>query len=409
MSPYLIVYLFLLAAAAVSFIKKKDYNFLFILSALVLTLFLVLRYGQGTDYFSYMRLYEEAPGGIIPDESFWTKNGNVEIGWKLLEYAFQMINLPFWAFMAVIGAGSMLLLCRFAVKCCPGARTFALLLAFPTWYLTYLFSGVRQGLTICVFLGLMLPFLLEKKYWQYFAIGIACLFIHKASFIVLAAPVVMLLSQKAIWWILGGCAAAGVAVSIPLVSGLLGKISLALGKNYSFNGFGDVSWIAAAERLVTFAVIAFVFYKYRKAQNEDKTADLIFKIYCYGLGVYLLLISSPLFASRMMFPLKMTEIILAGIFIVKMPKWRVAVFIFFAGLTAVMTWKNIGSYIEQGGYDNTVQQYPYVSVLQNRQTILAWRDPKMVADAVGHRILGRAIGIPDIYLVKENENVGEIN
>lgn len=407
MSPYLIVYAFLLIAATVAFMKKKDYNVLFIVSAIVLTLFLVLRYGQGTDYFSYMRLYEEAPGGITENKNFWDRNENVEIGWKLFEAAFQAIKAPFWVFMAAVGAGSMLLLCRFAVRCCPGARTFALLLAYPTWYLTYLFSGVRQGLTICVFLGLMLPFLLEKKYWQYFAVGIACLFIHKASFIVLAAPIVLFLSQKTIWWILGGCAAAGVVISVPFVSGLLEKISLALGKNYTFNGLGDISWIALAERLVTFAVIAFVFFKYRK-EYEDKTADLIFKIYCYGLGVYLLLISSPLFASRMMFPMKMVEIVLAGIFIVKMPKWRYAIFLFFVGLTAVMTWKNIGSYIEQGGYTNSIRDYPYVTVLHHQQTILAWRDPQMVSDAVGNKRLARAIGIPDVYIVKEKED-GKVN
>ncbi|HOP10660.1 MAG TPA: EpsG family protein [Oscillospiraceae bacterium] len=404
MSPYLIVYGFLLIFAAIAFLKKKDYNLFFIASAVVLTLFLALRYGQGSDYFAYMRLYEEAPGGIISIQNFWGKNENVEIGWKLLEAVFQAIKAPFWVFIGAIGAASMLLLVRFAVKCCPGARTFALLLAYPTLYLTYLVSGIRQGLTICVFLGLMLPFLLEKKYWQYFAVGIACLFIHKASFIVLFAPIVLFLSQKAVWWILSGCAAAGVVVGIPFVSELLQNIAFALGKRYTFNGITDISWIALAERLVTFAVIAFVYWKYKR-ENEDKTADLVFKIYCYGLGVYLLLMSAPMIASRMMFPLKMAEIMLAGIFIVKMPKWRYPVFLFFVALTAVMTWKNIGSYIDQGIYNCKIVNYPYVTVLQNQETIFEWRDPQGISDTVIDRKLAQSIGVPEQYLPEEKEEI----
>ena len=402
MSPYLIVYAVLLAAAAVTFIKKRDYHFVFIALSVVLALFLVLRYGQGTDYFSYMRLYEEAPGGIIAIRNFWSKNDNVEIGWKLLEAVFQAVRAPCWVFMGVIGTASMLLLYRFAVKCCPGARTFALLLAYPTLYLSYLFSGVRQGLTICLFLGLMLPFLLEKKYWQYFAAGIACVFIHKASFALLAAPVVLFLGRKAIFWILSGCAVLGVFIGTPPGAELMGKLSGLIGKSNYFSEFSGVSWVALSERLVTFAVIAFVFFKYIK-ENDDKTAELVFKIYCYGLGIYMLLCSAPLVASRMMFPIKMAEIVLAGIFIVKMPKWRVPVFVFFMVLTAVMTWKNIGSYIDQGVYSCKVIGFPYVSVLQDKKTIFAWRDPEVIGFTMKKRRLADAIGVPKQYLPEEFE------
>lgn len=400
MSPYLIVYAFLLILATVSFFKKKDYNVLFIVSAVVLTLFLVLRYGQGSDYFSYMRLYEDAPGGMVALKGFWAKNQNIEIGWKLIEFLFQAINTPFLVFMGVVGAISVLLLCRFAVKCCPGARTFALLLAYPTLYLTYLFSGVRQGLVICVFLGLMLPFLLEKKYWQYFAVGVACIFIHNTSIVVLCAPIVILFSRKVIFLLLAGCSVLGVLISAPFAIALMNKVSDMLGKGNYFDGFSGVSWIALAERLVTFTLIAFVFFKYQK-QNDDKEMELVFKIYCYGLGIYMLLCSAPMVASRMMIQIKMVEIMLAGAIIVKMPKWRLPVFVFFVALTAVMTWKNLGSYIEQGFYTCKVQNYPYVSVLHEKETIFNWRDPQTIMKTIGKRKLAETAGVPQAYLVQE--------
>lgn len=402
MSPYLIVYGVLLILATISFIKKRDYNIVFIVSAAALTLFLALRYGQGTDYFSYMRLYEEAPGGLIPYKDFWGKNENIEFGWKLLEAAFQAVKAPFWVFMGVIGTASMLLLHRFVVKCCCGARMFALLLAYPTLYLSYLFSGVRQGLAICLFLGLMLPFLLEKKYWQYAAVGIGCILIHKASFILLAAPVVIFLGRKAIFWILSACSVLGVVIGTPAGAELMGKLSAVIGKIDYFSEFSGVSWIALAERLVTFSVIAFVFFKYRK-EHDDGNAELVFKLYCCGLGVYMLLCSAPLVASRMMFPLKVTEIVLAGIFIVKMPKWRCPVFLFFAALTAVMTWKNIGSYIEQGNYSCTIANFPYVTVLHDRRTIFAWRDPGDIGFTLEKPKLAKAVGVPEPYWPEEPE------
>ena len=400
MSPYLIVYVFLLILATVSFFKKKDYNVLFIVSAVVMTLFLVLRYGQGTDYFSYVRLYEEAPGGIIAAKNFWIKSPNIEIGWKLLETAFQAIKTPFSVFMGVIGTSSVLLLCRFAVKCCPGARTFALLLAYPTLYLTYLFSGIRQGLMVCVFLGLMLPFLLEKKYWQYFAVGIPCFFIHNTSIVVLVAPIVIFLSRKVILWLLAGCSLLGVLISAPFVIALMNRVSDMLGKGDYFNSFSGVSWVALAERFITFALIAFMFFKYQK-QNNDKIMELVFKIYCYGFGIYLLLCSAPMVASRLMFPLKSVEIMLAAVIIVKMPKWRLPVFVFFAALTAVMTWKNLGNYIEQGFYTCKTQNYPYVSILHENGTIFNWRDPQKLVKDIGNRKLAELAGAPEAYLPKE--------
>ena len=94
---YLAILLLSLLFAFISYISPRWDTFFFKIEIFILTCFLCLRYGQGTDYFNYERMYEQNMVGI---DINWQFNNRVhgEIGYKILEGVAKGFGLPFVAF-----------------------------------------------------------------------------------------------------------------------------------------------------------------------------------------------------------------------------------------------------------------------------------------------------------------------
>ena len=60
---------------------------------------------------------------------------------------------------------------------------------YPVLFVTYMVSGLRQGLAICVFLGVALPFYMERKWVRYVLAALVAASFHKVGYVWLTIEV----------------------------------------------------------------------------------------------------------------------------------------------------------------------------------------------------------------------------
>lgn len=82
-----------------SVLTRNKMGKLFSLLYIFLIILSVFRYGSGTDYFAYKYHYYSLPSNI---ESVIHFDNNMEIGFNLLMYFFNKLNIPFEFFRFII-------------------------------------------------------------------------------------------------------------------------------------------------------------------------------------------------------------------------------------------------------------------------------------------------------------------
>lgn len=360
MSVYHVVFLWLLAAAAWEVYRQKTPQWLFWGVFGLLTAMLCLRYGQGSDYFSYGHIYYELPTNL------WTALGSKDIhgewGWKLLCLLGRWLGMPYRAFILAISLWMMGLYQRFLRKFCRMPLV-TLLLGWHTLYLTYFFSILRQGLAIGLFLGVLLELLQKRRYLRYALGCLVCASLHSSALVLLALPLLQLIAWKekhllllsAIAW------AGGLLLATGVFHGLLQRILP--GAVATYLSGGTVSLGAAAERILTFGVILLA---WRNGTQRTQENRLLLGIAAGGFALYGALLWMPLVASRTGYLLKVVEIALVGNLIPRKGWRRWALAGFCAVLAGGMYLKNLGSYLDHAAYYSavTVWNYPYVTVFR---------------------------------------------
>lgn len=360
MSLYIIVGIGLLLGTTNEVLKRKTNDIVYIALFSALLLMLVFRFGQGTDYFAYQYIYEKLPNQLslkaLNDSSIHS-----ELGWKFLCVLFRKLGLHYRVFVAFIGSVTMFFLNSFIQKYCP-FKVSALFIAYPTLFLTYICSGMRQGLVICAFLGIILDLYLKKKKWKLFIAVCLCASIHTASWVllILLLDVIKDFIVKNERLIVFFSWIAGVSFS------LLG-FNVSLFNRTFVNNESKVSYIAIAERLLTYIVIQILYDKYKQVNKKNELLDSIMYVYALGIIFFGITYAFPVVASRLCYFFKCTEIIICTIIMAadkyKNPEYS-TMFFYIAALSIVMCLKNIDSYLSQGHYysDITVWNYPYNNI-----------------------------------------------
>ncbi len=356
---------------------EKSWGFLWI----VLSVFLMCRYGQGSDYTGYQTLYEQ----IIQMRNLGLLSGiHTEIGWKVLCLTTYAFSLQFFQFVMMISIIELFFLYRFIKLYCP-YKIFALFLIFPTLYLTYLFSALRQGLVICIFLGGLLPLLLHKKYVCYWLGCFLCITIHMAALVFFFFPLIdriKRLSLLHLFIILS--IVIGLTISVTDIGQGLSSL-FQHHMEYYYNNTRNEMFIPLCERIISYLVVFFLFIRYRRCNPKATNLDLLnklMKLYLVGMIMYGLWLWIPLIASRLSCPLKALEIALVCQ-MMSSGSLRKIIYLYFIPLVFVMYFKNMNSYIQQGRYRRsvTVVNFPYVSIF-NRKDILKWRDVHAAAQGI---------------------------
>lgn len=374
MSFYFLTFMLLAAGALVEWFRPQYEKKIYWLCWGVMTACLCLRYGQGTDYVTYEAVYATIPA-VIDLSQGYICGFYPETGWRLISALFKICGAPFWVFTMTLGLANMLLLHRFLKKYVPMKVT-GLFLSYPVLFIIYMVSGLRQGLAMCLFLGILLPLYLEKKWVSYVAGVLLTASFHKVGYSWLVLPIAYYLPVWGMAALAGLAALAGSVIQIGAVETfIVNLLPVYHVKNFLLEN--EVSIFAVGERLVSFGVL-FLLYVWMKKKNISisKTTELLCKVYMCGVCFYMLMFGNAYYASRYAVIFKIVECAVLAAFVKEKAVIQKAAFGFFFLLTMVMGYKNMNAMIYEGGYANmglTVWNFPYVSVL-NQDEIREYRD-----------------------------------
>lgn len=372
---FAIIVLFLSFLSFYELGKNRSCNenlYLFVL--LVMTLLLCFRFGQGTDYFNYYNPYELEVGA---HNSYFHKSlSHTEWGWYAMLLTIRKLDIPFECFIAFVSVVMMFSLYR-VLKLSPYKMT-SLLLFFPTYYLTYCFSALRQGLAVCLFLGFGLKLLLEGKVWRYCIFVILLGLIHSAALILLILPIVLRFSEKQLTFF---------AVLAFIGSFVLSRLPLF--KALAFIGERAMYLEEAEFSMGAMMIRMFLFYIIWRLHHLGEAKDSVlfreecklFKLYFSGVILFLLFSFFGIISQRLSMPMKTLEIVLipvlfyrnrALLFNYKKTRFQeIAVYmVLIIMMMNVECLKNVNSYIDQQGYHGvSLMNYPYISVFDEERLL----------------------------------------
>lgn len=352
--------------------KYKNDKILYWIVLILMTAMLAFRFGQGTDYFAYKYQYDSAPDYFNLSFIFSQEHG--EFGYKTIINLFSIIGLPFEIFIFLISIFNMFMLHRIINKYSVN-KALSLLLFLPTYYLTY-FMGVRQGIVLATFLGLMLPLLLDQKYFKYCFTSVIMLTLHSSSIILLFLPVFIRLKISTLIKLLPISLLIGTGLLLSPIRELLIGFT---GHYYTI----DFSW-GILEKAIMFALVMFLYYQYKR---NDYTSSLLIKIYIIGFLLALAFFSQQLLSGRLTIYFKAIEIVLIPMLLFNkntvtekfkknfkthiQRKKTIGTDVYVTALiliTIMIFTKNINAYISQGEYiETTLLNYPYISIFDKEE------------------------------------------
>ena len=365
--------LVLLVVAAIMQLWKKDAKLnkiFFVLLTGTLIFMQFFRYGQGSDYWGYCRIYAAAPfkRGFLID--WYTCDVHAEVGFKFLINIFTALGLPSILFYGIFNT-VLIAFVIYAIKQYSSYGNVSLLLFYPTFYLSYVLSGVRQGMVTAIFLAFGLNLLRNGKYVKYILLTLLCSTIHSMAVFFLVLLPIKWLKEK--WVVL--------CVPIALLGGLLvmlTPIHTWMGGLLGVERLNTVelSIGGLGERTLMFGIISFLFWYGEKKSN---TITFLYKV--YGVG-YLIAIAGMVTAygsQRITMPLKAVEIILIPMLLAECGKvlYQKALLLCVVGISAVMTLKNLHFYTEE----YNALTYPYRTIwnkkdeedLENEKIVEEWK------------------------------------
>lgn len=345
-------------------------------SLIGLFVFFSLRYGQGTDYITYMSIYANVPPLHTFPNFFAYAYNRIEIGFFYFISFFRMLGFHYVLFIAVVTAISLFCIHRFIKRFCP-LPVFALTIFFAVYSLTYMESGIRQLLCISLALGwVFIDWSNGHKLRAIVGIAVASL-LHTSAIVLVVLPILFWnpRSLYVIEWkpktsVLVGAAFLAVAAVVNLVdlSFLIrlipwSSLEHALLSYYSEEATG-ISLMALANRSLFMAIIFFLTWRAR----EDLTPSekLLFNLYCVGYALYVVFMSFDLIASRLNVYFRIVDFALIPILFYKnrdfvrrtyvaLPVMLVLIsFLYVKDITATMGYAQY--------YESNPLKYPYITV-----------------------------------------------
>lgn len=363
---YIAVFLILAYLSYCEF-KGKKYKYLS-LEVLVcfLTLFAVIRYGQGTDYFAYVSIYNDTPTltRVANLSGIFTFNAEVESGFLFLSAIFRTLNLGFPVFAGFIAIITMFLIYKF-IKNNSELPITALTIFYVFYYLVYVLSGIRQGLAIGIFVGIAIDLYKRKEYKKFILVVLLASTIHVT---VLVTLVILFLDK------FGDSYKFYIGISILTILMLYFKVDVALinilpgflsDKLAMYIADGNISIMAFANRFTVLLIILF----YSSYEKDNKDIALFKKFYIFSFVLYLLTIKSMTISTRITLYFKVFEVILIpniiGSLIRSFKKAKaIQLFSISMLIVFVLLIKNLNAFLDEGDYYKHVNviTYPYITL-----------------------------------------------
>jgi hypothetical protein len=193
--PYFLILSLFVALSPIS--KKNETKYFLIFSYFVLLLFACIRFGMGTDYFSYYLIYSHLPVNLSYLSILKILVLRIEPGFALLGLLFKLLNIPYTYFVAFCAFISISLI-MYTIQRYSSNKTFSLLIFFANYYLVYIENLLRQGIALAIFIYAFYDFIFHKnKVKYYFLIFIGMLF-HVSIIISVFIPVITKINNSLI-------------------------------------------------------------------------------------------------------------------------------------------------------------------------------------------------------------------
>ncbi|WP_409568036.1 EpsG family protein [Proteiniphilum saccharofermentans] len=369
---YHIFFVLLFLFSTVDFFSSSVKKITALLS-LGLLCFVTLRYGQGSDYFSYIYLFNNSAEKF----ELFLENGNLryitqEIGFSAISYIWIILfKLSPELLSALFSAVSYILTWLF-IKKYSSNPIISLFFFYCTFYLIYPFSAIRQGICISIFIYYLIPLLYRKKYTRYFLLSLFLVSIHFSSIILFILPIVNLVKKykpRQIYILSLISFLIGLVLYQALFS-FFSTLDMISGKIEAYTETTSLDIMSLLLRTVIFIPIILTYKLYKR----NSIRDLFLKIYILGFLLYLVFMASTLISSRINVFMRYFEIILLVdflLFVFKRVSNRVISYGYIFAIMTIVYVKNIDSFIDQGPYYNHINfyNYPYVSVFNKKKIV----------------------------------------
>ena len=346
--------------------KDKE-NIIYLISIFILWVILSIRYGQGTDYFSYNILADMCDN--LKQVVYNYKDIHSEIGMRLLYFIFHG---NFTLLIFVVSTYQMYMLHRFIWRYSMD-KMLTLAMFYPMFAMVFYFSVIRQGIVIATFLGVMYGLLKRGEIKKYCIVCICLSTIHVTALVLLCFPLIVKLSKKQIEIMFIASIVCAVLLQIIYkLNGSLGFEKL----DYYYNSDLHVLGILSKIFMLVFVVILYVL-RYKLTQNDCLEIRDEMKIFISGFSFYIAFLAFQNVGTRLIIYFNTMLLIIVPYLFTKKIEFRKTLLGILMAYLLVMNIKTVNAEIVQGDYNKGVNvfNYPYVTIF-NKEDIFKYRNIK---------------------------------
>lgn len=347
---YYIIFFLIIVSILFEFYSRSKNKMVFNFVYILMTIMVVFRYGQGTDYFGYMYHYYNVDLSSIVYQK--------DIGYSLLIFFSNELGVSFELFSAFFGLLTMALFYPFFKKTCGGSML-PMLIFYAYVLLIFPMSGIRQGFTLALLLGILYPLLVEKKYLYFYVFLILGSFIHLSLIICAIFPILLNFKINKRLYVI-------VFIVMSVINFL--NLNLYIYIPFELPGNRGIDLASAEDavnlsgKLLRFVIIFILLIIPEKyySHNSIKIRNIVFT----GYIVYSLLSFVGTVAGRIEIYFRVFEMLLLFLLLYENKIKNIIIYQYvFVLFYSILFFKNINSQIVQGEYINTsILSYPYVTI-----------------------------------------------
>lgn len=320
---YYTIFFLLLVTSFFSVLTNGKGHYVGAFFALLLASVAALRYGSGTDFYTYQAIWNSAH----------IFNFTLNFSYDYLEPGFLILN----SLLKIIYGGDFLFFLVYAfitfaflyfgLRRLPLNLIFPLFLYFCLFYFAFTINAMRQALAMAIFVY-SLSFLIAGHSKKFFLLNILAVSFHLSSIIYILFGVLWMfnITKRSLALSLYFPLVAlflyltGISYEIfKFITSILGKPSY-----YLDSWVETISVTQWLSRILLFAVVYFFTLHFHK----DKILASLGLFYVVGFSLYILFADVAMLSSRVNMTFRVTEIIIAGILVMKHERLSSKLFIF---------------------------------------------------------------------------------
>lgn len=293
----LIVFLLVISSIYEFSTKKAPNKNWFWAIVILMILTAGLAYGISPDWVAYWKAFEEVGSSPISKLKDLSESWDMEIGYMILNKIVATFKLGYASFTLIIAAIALTFKARAIYRY--GGLVFMSLLMYtiPTFFFEE-HVHVRQGLANAI-MFFSIPYIVERKFWKFFACFVVAFFFHKAvvAFLFAYWIVKIKFNNTLIILLVGGAVVASEIGLSSVIDGIMRILPFGIGDSYSdyANEFSEKSILGDIAKVLT--VIAVLMFN-KMVVARDPLFAYFRNIYLFGVVIYFFF-GQGIFAARL--------------------------------------------------------------------------------------------------------------